>query len=60
MAALFGEEIEELKNLIESIKTNAAYVGDEMTLPQDVRNSLREITKSANQAQRILNMGDRR
>lgn len=60
MSALFGEELEEVNMCLETIKTNAEYVGAEVQLPQDVRNALREITKAANQAKRVLARGEKR
>lgn len=54
MAAIFDEEIEEIKNYLASIGANAAYIGDEMQLPQDVRNALREITSAVNKSTKVL------
>ena len=60
MPALFGEEIENLKNYLASIKHNATYIGDEMKLPQDVRDALREINSAVTKSTRILDKAYRR
>ena len=60
MGALFGKDIEDVKNYLASIKMNAAYIGDEMQLPKDVREALREITAAVNKSVKILDAGDRK
>jgi len=54
MSAIFTQEIEELQNQLASILTNAEYIGDQMTLPQDVRNALREIVSAVGKATKVL------